>query len=134
MNVKQTRPTSDFNGIIGTPFPGSTKHYVRTEKGWKIPFRKVKQQHTKNANSSETIANPDIIIYDSSGPFTDPKIEINLSKGILETRSWIKEYGNLTRLENFYEKRITHAIRGSNVFWYSGITFLLLILTFMGFE
>lgn len=39
----------------------------------------------------------------------------------------------LTRLENFYEKRITHAIRGSNVYWYSGITFLILILTFMGF-
>lgn len=39
----------------------------------------------------------------------------------------------LTRLENFYEKRITHAIRGSNVYWYSGLTFLILILTFMGF-
>lgn len=108
MDVKQTRPTSDFNGIIGTPFPGSTKHYVRTEKGWKIPFRKVKQQHTKIANSSKTIANPDILIYDSSGPFTDPEIEINLSKGIPETRSWIQEYGNLTRLENLtseYGKR-----------------------------
>ena len=39
----------------------------------------------------------------------------------------------LTRLENFYERRITHAIRGSNVYWYSSITFLILILTFMGF-
>ena len=39
----------------------------------------------------------------------------------------------LTRLENFYEKRITHAIRGNNVYWYSGITFLVLIMTFMGF-
>ncbi len=39
----------------------------------------------------------------------------------------------LTRLENFYEKRITHAIKGANVYWYSGITFLILIITFMGF-
>ena len=39
----------------------------------------------------------------------------------------------LTRLERFYEKRITHAIRGSNVFWYFGITFFILIGTFMAF-
>ena len=39
----------------------------------------------------------------------------------------------LTRLERFYEKRITHAIRGSNVFWYFGVTFLILIGTFMAF-
>lgn len=39
----------------------------------------------------------------------------------------------LTRLENFYEKRITHAIRGSNVYWYFGATFGLLILVFVMF-
>ena len=39
----------------------------------------------------------------------------------------------LTRLENFYEKQISHAIKGSNVYWYSGITFFILIVTFMGF-
>jgi len=39
----------------------------------------------------------------------------------------------LTRLERFYEKRITYAVRGSNVFWYFGITFLILIGTFMAF-
>ena len=108
MDNKKGTQNNRIDEIIGTPFPGSTKYYVRTEKGWKIPFRKVKQQHTKIANSSETIANPDIIIYDSSGPFTDPELEIDLSKGILETRSWIQEYGNLTRLENLtseYGKR-----------------------------
>ena len=39
----------------------------------------------------------------------------------------------LTRLEGFYEKRISHAIRGGNVYWYTGVTFLTLILTFMLF-
>ncbi|MEM7298087.1 MAG: efflux RND transporter permease subunit, partial [Bacteroidota bacterium] len=39
----------------------------------------------------------------------------------------------LSRLEKFYEKRITHAIRGGNVYWYFGITFLILIGTFMAF-
>ncbi|MEM0938859.1 MAG: efflux RND transporter permease subunit [Bacteroidota bacterium] len=39
----------------------------------------------------------------------------------------------LTRLEKFYQERITHAIKGRNVYWYSGITFLLLVLVFMAF-
>ncbi|MBC6424938.1 MAG: efflux RND transporter permease subunit [Ekhidna sp.] len=39
----------------------------------------------------------------------------------------------LTKMERTYEKRITHAIRGGNVFWYFGITFLILIGTFIAF-
>ncbi len=39
----------------------------------------------------------------------------------------------LTKLENLYEKQLTGAIRGNNVYWYSGITFVILIITFMGF-
>lgn len=99
MDTQEVTPTNDINTIIGTPFPGSVKHYVITEKGWKIPFRKVQQQNTKIADSSKTLANPDILIYDTSGPFTDPDIEINLSQGIPEIRNWIEEYNNLNRLE-----------------------------------
>ncbi len=39
----------------------------------------------------------------------------------------------LTRFEDMYERRIKHAIRGSNVYWYFGVTFFLLIATFMMF-
>lgn len=39
----------------------------------------------------------------------------------------------LVRFENFYERRLIHAVRGSNVYWYSGITILLLFAAFMFF-
>ncbi|MBT8323087.1 MAG: efflux RND transporter permease subunit, partial [Eudoraea sp.] len=39
----------------------------------------------------------------------------------------------LTRFENWYETRIKHALRGSNVYWYFGVTVLLLIAAFMTF-
>ncbi|MEM9895812.1 MAG: efflux RND transporter permease subunit [Bacteroidota bacterium] len=39
----------------------------------------------------------------------------------------------LVKFENFYERRITHAVRGGNVYWYFGITFLLLISAFAFF-
>ncbi|MGB5819071.1 MAG: efflux RND transporter permease subunit [Saonia sp.] len=39
----------------------------------------------------------------------------------------------LVRFENWYERRIKHALRGRNVYWYFGSTVLLLIVAFMAF-
>ncbi len=39
----------------------------------------------------------------------------------------------MTRFEDLYEKQLKGALRGSNVYWYFGSTFLLLIVTFLLF-
>ena len=39
----------------------------------------------------------------------------------------------MTRFENWYEKRLIHALRGKNVYWYFGITAMLLVVVFMLF-
>ncbi|MBG50174.1 MAG: copper transporter [Pseudozobellia sp.] len=39
----------------------------------------------------------------------------------------------MSRFENWYEKRLKHALRGRNVYWYFSITFLMLIGVFMLF-
>lgn len=39
----------------------------------------------------------------------------------------------LVRFENFYEKQLIRALRGKNVYWYFGITSLLLVLAFVFF-
>ena len=39
----------------------------------------------------------------------------------------------MVRFENWYERRIKHALRGGNVYWYFGITTLLLLAVFMLF-
>ncbi|WP_273568942.1 efflux RND transporter permease subunit [Maribacter halichondriae] len=50
-------------------------------------------------------------------------------------KKWATSFQNnaMVRFENWYEKRIKHALRGSNVYWYFGITFSLLIAVFMLF-
>ncbi|MEM9144411.1 MAG: efflux RND transporter permease subunit, partial [Bacteroidota bacterium] len=40
---------------------------------------------------------------------------------------------SLVKLENWYERRLKHALRGRNVYWYFGFTILLLIAAFMTF-
>jgi len=50
-------------------------------------------------------------------------------------KGWAKSFQNnvMPRFENWYERRIKHALRGGNVYWYFGVTVLLLIITFMLF-
>ena len=50
-------------------------------------------------------------------------------------KKWATNFQNTTmvRFENWYERRIKHALRGSNVYWYFGITFFMLIAVFMLF-
>ncbi|MEO1054987.1 MAG: efflux RND transporter permease subunit [Bacteroidota bacterium] len=52
--------------------------------------------------------------------------------GIKRAANWFQKK-LLVRFENFYEKRITHAVRGGNVYWYFSLTVVLLIATFMAF-
>lgn len=40
---------------------------------------------------------------------------------------------SLVRFENFYEKQLKRALKGKNVYWYTTITFLILIASFIGF-
>ena len=41
--------------------------------------------------------------------------------------------GTLRKLENFYERRLKHALKGKNVYWFFGITVLMLIAAFISF-
>ncbi|MGB3150873.1 MAG: efflux RND transporter permease subunit [Maribacter sp.] len=50
-------------------------------------------------------------------------------------KGWANNFQNkvMPRFENWYERRIKHALRGGNVYWYFGLTVLLLVVTFMLF-
>jgi len=50
-------------------------------------------------------------------------------------KGWANSFQNrvMPRFENWYERRIKHALRGGNVYWYFGVTVLLLLVTFMLF-
>ena len=41
--------------------------------------------------------------------------------------------GTLKKLENFYERRLKHALKGKNVYWFFGITVLMLVAAFVSF-
>ncbi|HHL42792.1 MAG TPA: phosphomethylpyrimidine synthase, partial [Hellea balneolensis] len=39
---------------------------------------------------------PDVVVYDTSGPYSDPEVQIDVEKGLARTRTdWILERGNV---------------------------------------
>ncbi|MFM8234606.1 MAG: phosphomethylpyrimidine synthase ThiC [Holophagaceae bacterium] len=81
------------------PFPSSEKTYVESSSGIRVPFRKITLTPTRS-HSGELITNEPFMIYDTSGPYTDPSQLINVKKGLPALRSsWILNRQDVEQLE-----------------------------------
>lgn len=78
------------NEITRTPFPNSEKVYLNgaLHPQLRVAMRKVKQMPTVTIENGEKkmSPNPDIYIYDTSGPYSDPSADIDLRKGLPRLR------------------------------------------------
>ena len=72
-------------------YPASTKTYLQGSRAdIKAPIRMIEQLPTRVGD--ELISNPPVPVYDTSGPYSDPEIVINLENGLPRLRdSWINE-------------------------------------------
>jgi phosphomethylpyrimidine synthase len=72
-------------------FPNSEKIYIKGEmEGVNVGMRQIKLSPTRNSNG-DLEENAPLTVYDTSGPYTDPKIDIDLNKGIAKLRQqWIE--------------------------------------------
>lgn len=82
--------------ILRKPFPQSQKKYKQGSKPTiQVPFREIWQHPTTDSTGSVLTENPPLRIYDTSGPYTDPAIEIDIRRGLADIRSpWITERYN----------------------------------------
>ncbi|MDR2222219.1 MAG: phosphomethylpyrimidine synthase ThiC [Flavobacteriaceae bacterium] len=78
------------HSISQTPFPNSTKVYIKGNLfPIEVAMREITLSPTKLSNGT-TEQNPSVTVYDTSGPYTDPTIEIDIRKGIPRLREeWI---------------------------------------------
>ncbi len=75
-------------------FPASTKIYLQgSREDLRVPMRRVDQSPTRTAFG--LIENPPVYLYDTTGPYTDPNVEIDLTCGLPPLRQhWIEERGD----------------------------------------
>ncbi|MFC4076296.1 phosphomethylpyrimidine synthase ThiC [Salinithrix halophila] len=79
--------------------PGSRKVYVAgPRKDMQIPMREVVLSPTRNESGEKE--NEPVRLYDSSGPYTDPNISIDIRKGLpLLRKNWILEREDVEEYE-----------------------------------
>jgi len=89
-----TDTNSSSTAISTDPFPGSKKVYIKGKiHSLNVPMREITLKDEKT---------PTLHVYDTSGPFTDPNIAIDIKKGIPKIRQqWIEERGDVETLEDF---------------------------------
>ena len=85
------RKTTELSEDVTQPFPGSRKIYVEGSRpDLRVGMREITQADTPASFGAET--NPPITVYDTSGPYTDPQVSINLLQGLPDVRGhWIDE-------------------------------------------
>ena len=85
-------------------YPGSEKVYMKGKlyPDIRVGMRLVKQTPTVTVEGGNTIErqNPSIYIYDTSGPYSDPEVNIDVRKGLPRMREpWILQRGGVVRLK-----------------------------------
>ena len=106
-NTETTISTTD----VGQPFPNSRKVYLEGSRpDIRVPMREISLSPTTTSEGLEE--NHPILVYDTSGSYTDPEVEIDLEKGLTDVRTaWIEERNDtvfLTGLSSKYGNERRH--------------------------
>ncbi|HGG60611.1 MAG TPA: phosphomethylpyrimidine synthase ThiC [Gammaproteobacteria bacterium] len=93
------RKTAELSSEVTRPFPGSRRIYVEGSRpDIRVPMREIDCSPTRSTGGDEP--NPPIPVYDTSGPFGDPEVTVDLMKGIPLVRDrWIEQRGDTEQLD-----------------------------------
>ncbi len=107
------------------PFPGSEKIYKegKIHKDIRVPFRRIELSPTIDHNK-KNISNSALEVYDTSGPYTDSAVNVDITQGLPQLRkSWILnrndveelvESTSIYRREREFDSKLT-SIRFANL-------------------
>ena len=81
-------------------FPGSRKIYIEGSRpDIRVPMREIALDDTQTNNGIEK--NSPLLVYDTSGPYTDPEATIDIREGLKPIRqAWIEERNDTVQLDS----------------------------------
>ncbi|MCK6256121.1 phosphomethylpyrimidine synthase ThiC [Fictibacillus sp. KIGAM418] len=85
--------------LLKSQFPNSSKVYkTGSRPDVRVPMRRVSLSETRKAGGAEE--NPPVVLYDTSGPYTDPAYEADVKKGLpLLRKKWVKDRDDTEQYE-----------------------------------
>ena len=86
--------TAQVDEAAVKPLPNSRKIYITGSRpDIQVPMREISQSDTAASIGAEK--NPPIYVYDTSGPYTDPSVKIDIRSGLPALReNWIDSRGD----------------------------------------
>jgi phosphomethylpyrimidine synthase len=81
----------DANRLSYEPLAGSKKVYQQgaTRPDIQVPFREIELSDSRDHHGKVT-ANQPVRLYDTSGPYTDPSVQVDITQGLPQLRlKWI---------------------------------------------
>ena len=97
--AKFLNETAEIDAGTTQPFAKSRKIYIEGSRpDIRVPFREISLSDTPSAFGAEK--NPPVVVYDTSGPYTDPTVKIDIRNGLPAMRAkWIEERNDTEQLE-----------------------------------
>src|SRR5579872_3362394 len=89
MNIRQN-PQQTLPAVTTGPLPSSRKIFATPEAAsdLRVPLREIML--------SQSAGEPNLPVYDTSGPYTDPNVVIDVNAGLPRPRiAWVKERGGV---------------------------------------
>ena len=84
-NPKFLAATAQVDQAAIQPLPKSRKIYIEGSRAdLRVPVREIAQSETSASFGAEP--NPAIFVYDTSGPYTDPTVKIDIRSGLAPLR------------------------------------------------
>jgi len=96
--TKFLNETAEVDPGTTQPFAKSRKIHVEGSRpDIRVPFREISLSDTPSAFGAEK--NPPVVVYDTSGPYTDPEVKIDIRNGLPALRAgWIAERNDTEEL------------------------------------
>src|SRR5271170_6019258 len=101
LNSLKSDHLPDANSLSYEPLSGSKKFYVQgqTRPHIQVPFREIELADTTDHKGNVT-PNIPVRLYDTSGPYTDPSVKVDITQGLPQMRlKWILERGDVEFLK-----------------------------------
>ena len=97
--TKFLNETASVDEAAIKPFAKSRKIYIEgSSPDIRVPFREISLSDTPSAFGAEK--NPPVVVYDTSGPYTDPTISIDIRNGLPAMRAkWIEDRNDTEQLD-----------------------------------
>lgn len=93
-----------IENIDVSSYPNSEKIYIKGNMpGVSVGMRKIHQYPTVKIENGKRVEYPneDITVYDTSGPYTDPEIKIDINKGLPRSREqWVIDRNDTVILQD----------------------------------